>query len=337
MRKSIKRRMSVLAGAFALCVLVGALVALPASAHIVAGVDATCDAVTVHFKYFPDNPIPVTIAVQVGSEPLITSVVNVRTTQDESVSIASSTADLHGTATAVTVDVTWTLFGDNHVHETRWVTCGTSGTSSTTTTSTTNPTVGPRGNIFEVELRRCGQVLTGYNNFPAGTIVRWKVLQDGQTFGSGHLVAQSGSNHHFVTQSLDLRLKASPVLGDVHYFWTIKGIDYHYFVRREPGCSGTTSTGASGPGNLFVVTLHECHVLDVGYNFFPADVVVVWVVKQGAQGRFGAFTTTSGSEYHFLTHDLGLMLKGTSKASVTLHWTIKTNQYHYAITRSTVC
>ena len=59
MRKAVKRRLSVLAGAIACCVLVGAVIALPASAHIVTGVDASCDEVIVHFKYFPDNPVPV--------------------------------------------------------------------------------------------------------------------------------------------------------------------------------------------------------------------------------------------------------------------------------------
>ena len=106
MRKSIKRRVSVLAGAIALCVLVGAVVALPASANDVTGVDATCDAVTVHFKYFPNSGIPVTIVVQVGDAPAITRIVDVSNTQDVSVSISSLTADLHGVPTDVTVDVT---------------------------------------------------------------------------------------------------------------------------------------------------------------------------------------------------------------------------------------
>jgi len=64
---------------------------------------------------------------------------------------------------------------------------------------------------------------------------------------------------------------------------------------------------------------------------------VLWVVKQGVKGRFGAFTTASGSAYHFLTRDLGLLLNGTSKASVTFYWTINGTRYHYAISRTTGC
>jgi hypothetical protein len=180
-------------------------------------------------------------------------------------------------------------------------------------------------------------VLTGYQHFPAGTILRWKVKQAGETVGTGHLVTESGSNYHFVIQKLGRRLMASPVVADVHYMWTIRGIDYSYFVRREPGCSGTTWTGESGPGNIFMVKLRKCHVLHVGYQFFPSNVLVLWIVQQGATRRMGIFYTTSGSAFHFLTHDLGVMLKGTSKASVVFHWNIRSTHYHYAITRTTDC
>ena len=186
-------------------------------------------------------------------------------------------------------------------------------------------------------MRRCGQLLTGYRNFPAGTIVRWKVIQLDQTFGSGQLVAQSGTNYHFLIQSLSRRLHASPVIADVHYMWRIKGIDYHYFVRREPGCSGTSRIGASGPGNIFFVTLRRCHVLHFGYQFFPAKVNVIWVVRQGTKVRRGIINTSAGSNFHFLTRDLGLMLNGASMARVAFYWRIGITQYHYRITRTTGC
>jgi hypothetical protein len=180
-------------------------------------------------------------------------------------------------------------------------------------------------------------VLTGYTRFPAGTILRWQVKQFDQTVERGHLVTESGSNYHFVIQRLGARLKASPIQADVHYMWTIKGIDYSYFVRRAPGCSGTTWTGESGPGNIFVVTLHRCDVLHVGYNFFPANVLVLYIVKQGARRRMGFFYTSSGSAYHFYKRDLGMWLKDTSKASVVFHWNIKNTHYHYAIARTVDC
>ena len=186
-------------------------------------------------------------------------------------------------------------------------------------------------------MRRCTQVLTGYQSFPAGTILRWKVIQLGQTVDTGYLVTESGSNYHFVTQRLDRRLKASPAMGDVHYFWTIKGIAYHYFVRREPGCSGTTWTGESGPGNIFMVKVRRCHVLHVGYQFFPANTLVMWIVKQGAHSKWGIFYASSGSDFHFLTRELGWNLSTTSKASVVFHWNIKTTHYYYAISRTVDC
>ena len=106
MRKSVKRRLSVLAGAVALCVLIGAVMAIPASAHIVTGVDASCDAVTVHFKYFPENPVPVTFVVNVGVAPVITKVVGVSTTQDVTIDISGATAYLNGGTADVVVDMT---------------------------------------------------------------------------------------------------------------------------------------------------------------------------------------------------------------------------------------
>ena len=55
MRKSFKRRLTVLAGAMAIFVVTGVLIALPAWAHHVTGTDITCDAVTVHFQSFPER------------------------------------------------------------------------------------------------------------------------------------------------------------------------------------------------------------------------------------------------------------------------------------------
>ena len=351
MRKSIKRRVSVFAGAIAICVVTGAVLAMPVSAHIVAGIDATCEAVTVHFMYFPDNPIPVTIVVQAAYAPPITQVVQVSNAQDVSVSIANVTSHLTGQTVPVTVDVTWTLFGDNHVHQQPLVTCGTATTTTThPTTTTTHPTTttststttttrpaSTRGDLFQVELRRCSQVHEGYTKFPAGTVVRWKVIQSGVTMATGQFAALGGSDNHFITQNLGTRLKASPQMDDVHYTWTINGVGYRYLVRRAPGCSGTTSTGASGPGNIFVVELRSCQLLHSGYQYFPSNIALAWMVKQGTKSRIGSFPTSSGSDYHFVTESLGMTLSSASKAAVTFYWTINLTHYHYAVTRTTGC
>jgi hypothetical protein len=196
---------------------------------------------------------------------------------------------------------------------------------------------GGRGNIFQVELRRCTQVHEGYNHFPAGTIVRWKVIEDGAKVAAGAFVAVGGSRYHFISQFLGARLQASPHTADVHYFWNIGGVAYSYFVRREPGCSGTSRIGVSGLGNLFVVTVRDCRVLHVGYSYFPKRVPVLWVVGQYPHRVGGIFVAEPGNQYHFLNRALGTTLRPSSKTAIAFYWQIGVTHYHYLISRSTGC
>ena len=196
-----------------------------------------------------------------------------------------------------------------------------------------------RGEIFQVELRRCRSVHEGYQNFPAGTTVYWKVKDDGTTIARGSFLAESGRGYHFITQPLGIQLKASPKKYDVHYVWTINGIEYRKLGRYTPGCSGTTATGASGPGNIFVVRLKWCKNLQVGYQHFPESTKVWWRVREGAKTRLGGFVTLPGtSEYHFLTQALGgEPLRPGVDGKIDFLWKIRSTWYHYGIGRPTGC
>jgi hypothetical protein len=366
MRKAIKRRITVLAGVLTLCVVAGTFaVALPADAHIVSDVDATCAAVTVDFDYFPDYPVPVTIVVQVAYAPVIVKVFNISDSNlHASVPISSVTSLLTGQTVPVRVEMDWVLHGNNHVVKNLTVTCGsgtttthkTTTTQKTTTTvrrttttvrrttttiprtTTTKPKPPPGGDIFQVELRRCTQVHEGYRNFPAGTVVYWKVKQNGTTVGKGNFKTLGGKGYHFITQNIGKRLKASPVPGDIHYRWKIGGVTKTYFVRRAAGCSGTAAKGTSALGNIFVAELRKCRLLHAGYQFFPGKTSVSWLVSQGGVAKgIGKFVTTGGNNYHFLSPKLAKPLKATSKASVTFLWKFKGVVYKYAITRSSGC
>jgi hypothetical protein len=242
------------------------VLASAASAHDVTGVTATCSTVTVHFVDFPTAGVPVHIIVQVGAEPAIVDDVTVNsTTTDVGVDISAATAGLGGVTTAVDVDVTWTNYGPQHVHDTTSVTCGgattttsttiessttattsttqatTTTTRSTTTTTTMPPTtttttiaplVGTQ--IFQVEFRACHLLHIGYQHFPGGTVVHYSVKQNGTHFVGGNIVTQPGKGYHFTTVSLGKYFTAAKA--DVHFFWKINGVLYRYFVRRSTDC-----------------------------------------------------------------------------------------------------
>jgi hypothetical protein len=175
----------------------------------------------------------------------------------------------------------------------------------------------------------------GYRNFPAGTVVRWNVIEDGTTVAVGRVVAEGGREYHFITQPLGIRLPASPHKADVHYFWTIRGVDHSYFVRREPGCAGTSQLGVSGPGNFFGVGIRNCRVLQVGYQYFPRSVPVLWVVGQYPNRSGGIFVVETGSQYHFLNRSFGRTLRPSTKVGISFYWRIGATLYHHTIVRST--
>jgi hypothetical protein len=95
-------------------------------------------------------------------------------------------------------------------------------------------------NIFEVEFINGLQLRVGYNHFPDGTPVNWRVLQDHKPVAVGSFVAQGGgSTNHFETASLGLKLEGRdthPDGADVQFDWSINGVPFRYSVRRDPNC-----------------------------------------------------------------------------------------------------
>ena len=116
-----------------------------ASANTITEITADCARVTVHFHDFPAAGVMVHIAVLVRGEPPISSDVLVTSeTSEADIDISTATDELHGATADVDVDVTWTLWGERHVHTTRSVTCGTamsttSAAPTTTATATSSP------------------------------------------------------------------------------------------------------------------------------------------------------------------------------------------------------
>ena len=95
-------------------------------------------------------------------------------------------------------------------------------------------------NIFEVEFINGLQLRVGYNHFPDGTPVNWRVLQSRKPMAVGSFVAQGGgSTNHFETASLGVKLEGRdthPDGADVQFDWSVNGVPFRYSVRRDPNC-----------------------------------------------------------------------------------------------------
>jgi hypothetical protein len=89
-------------------------------------------------------------------------------------------------------------------------------------------------NIFRVELTDGDTLEVGYNFFPEGTVVRWRVAQNGVNEASGQFVTEGGgSMQHVATLPLGTTLGASPEGADVYFSWTIGDVPFGYNVRRD--------------------------------------------------------------------------------------------------------
>ena len=95
-------------------------------------------------------------------------------------------------------------------------------------------------NIFEVEFTNGLTRRVGYNHFPEGTTLRWKVTQNRIPVSSGHFVTKGGgSTNHVETVPLGVKLEgrdARPDGADVQFDWSINGVPFRYSVRRDPNC-----------------------------------------------------------------------------------------------------
>jgi hypothetical protein len=95
-------------------------------------------------------------------------------------------------------------------------------------------------NIFEVEFSNGLTLRVGYNHFPEGTPLRWRVTQNRGLAAFGDFVTQGGgSTTHLETIPLGVKLQGrdmQPDGADVEFEWSINGVPFRYSVRRDPNC-----------------------------------------------------------------------------------------------------
>ena len=95
-------------------------------------------------------------------------------------------------------------------------------------------------NIFEVEFSNGLTLRVGYNHFPDGTELRWRVSQSRVPSASGMFITRGGgSTNHVETVPLGVKLAGRdthPDGADVQFDWSINGVPFRYSVRRDPNC-----------------------------------------------------------------------------------------------------
>jgi len=95
-------------------------------------------------------------------------------------------------------------------------------------------------NIFEVEFSNGLTLRVGYNHFPEGTELQWRVSQNRVTAATGSFVAKGGgSTNHLETVPLGVKLEGRQTMpdgADVQFDWSINGVPFRYSVRRDPNC-----------------------------------------------------------------------------------------------------
>jgi len=95
-------------------------------------------------------------------------------------------------------------------------------------------------NIFDVEFSNGLVLRVGYNHFPEGTPLRWRVSQNRALAATGDFVTKGGgSTNHLETIPLGVKLQGRDLLpdgADVEFEWSINGVPFRYSVRRDPNC-----------------------------------------------------------------------------------------------------
>ena len=95
-------------------------------------------------------------------------------------------------------------------------------------------------NIFDVEFSNGLTLRVGYNHFPEGIDLRWKVTQSRIPVATGRFVTKGGgSTNHFETVPLGVKLEGREVQpdgADVQFDWMINDVPFRYSVRRDPNC-----------------------------------------------------------------------------------------------------
>jgi hypothetical protein len=88
-------------------------------------------------------------------------------------------------------------------------------------------------NIFKVELLDPTSFQVGYNFFPDGTTVRWRVADNGAAIAAGEFVtAGGGSLQHYETVALGTAI-SDPREVEVSFNWVIRDVPFSYSVRRS--------------------------------------------------------------------------------------------------------
>jgi hypothetical protein len=88
-------------------------------------------------------------------------------------------------------------------------------------------------NIFDVQLDR-DALHVGYNFFPEGTEVRWRIRHGAVPLAAGGFVAEGGGPaNHFVTLAIEPALEPNGV-ADVEFAWLVGDVPFHYVVKRAP-------------------------------------------------------------------------------------------------------
>jgi hypothetical protein len=95
-------------------------------------------------------------------------------------------------------------------------------------------------NIFEVEFSNGLTMRVGYNHFPEGTELRWRINQNQVEAARGSFVTKGGgSTNHVETVTLGVKLigrEQQPDGADVQFDWAVNGVPFGYSVRRDPNC-----------------------------------------------------------------------------------------------------
>jgi len=95
-------------------------------------------------------------------------------------------------------------------------------------------------NIFEVEFSNGLTLRVGYNHFPEGTPLQWRVTQNRVLAATGAFVTKGGgSTNHLETIPLGVKLQGRALIpdgADVEFEWSINGVPFRYSVRRDPNC-----------------------------------------------------------------------------------------------------
>ena len=109
--------------------------------------------------------------------------------------------------------------------------------------------------IFEVDLKHCITLHVGYKNFPAQTVIRWTVSQDGAVVATGQFVAGVGTGYNFFTTRMRPGLSAVSA-ARVSFAATVQGREFRYsigrapFDPRKPACPRPRVTRSSGMGSI---------------------------------------------------------------------------------------